>query len=149
MSIAGIKLSMDPRSLRKAVYGHPKELGLSDLGSRIPCPLQDDPNFFQRRNCWAVTDTNIRDAVVKIFEFTTFDNPRILSLERYPRDCDTQRATFFIDIVTGNSVYFRIGGKQDGKLWSLDNFDADEISAMMTDPKIKKITDISNYNFDL
>ena len=35
----GIKLSMDHRSLRKIVYGHPTELGLSDLGSRIPCPV--------------------------------------------------------------------------------------------------------------
>lgn len=149
MSIAGITLSMDPRSLRKVVYSHAEELGLSDLGSRIPCPLQDDPNFFQRRNCWAVTDTNIRDAVVKIFEFTTFDNPRIISLERYPRHCDTQPATFYIDRVTGNAVYFRIGGKQDGKLWSVDTFDTDEIRIMINDSNIKKITNIVDYNFDL
>ena len=41
----GIQFSMDPRSLRKVVYSHSTELGLSDLGSRIPCPIQDDPNF--------------------------------------------------------------------------------------------------------
>lgn len=80
----GIQLSMDPRSIRKVVYSHSTELGLSDLGSRIPCPIQDNPNFFQRTNCWAITDANIREAVVKIFEFTTFDNPRIISLEQYP-----------------------------------------------------------------
>lgn len=143
----GIQFSMDPRSLRKVVYSHSTELGLSDLGSRIPCPIQDDPNFFQRTNCWAITDANIREAVVKIFEFTTFDNPRIISLEQYPPNCANQRATYFIDIVTGNSVYFRIGGKQDGKLWSLDNFQPDEIIKMMKDSNVKKITDISDYNF--
>ena len=44
-------LSMDHRSLRKAVYSHPKELGLSDLGSKITCPVQTDPNKFQRLDC--------------------------------------------------------------------------------------------------
>ena len=43
----GIQLSMDHRSLRKAVYSHPMELGLCDLGSRIPCPVQCDLNKFQ------------------------------------------------------------------------------------------------------
>ena len=42
----GIKLSMDHRSLRKIVYGHPEQLGLSDLDSRIPCPVQTDPDKF-------------------------------------------------------------------------------------------------------
>jgi len=143
----GIQLSMDHRSLRKAVYSHPTELGLSDLGSRIACPVQGDPNKFQRLNCWAITDVNIREAVIKIFEFTTFDNPRIITLERFPPNCSNQRATYFVDIVTGNSVYFRVGGKQDGKLWSLDKFQSNEIIDMMKDPNVKKITDISDYNF--
>lgn len=138
---------MDPRSLRKVVYSHSKELSLSDLGSRILCSIQDNPNFFQRENCWAITDTDIREAIVKIFESITFDNPRIMSLGRYPLNCANQRATYFVDIVTGNSVYFRIGGRQDGKLWLLDNFQSDKIIKMTKDPDVKKITDISNYNF--
>lgn len=134
------------------VFRHPTELGLSDLGSRIACPVQGDPNKFQRLNCWAITDVNIREAVIKIFEFTTFDNPRIITLERFPPNCSNQRATYFVDIVfvdivTGNSVYFRVGGKQDGKLWSLDKFQSNEIIDMMKDPNVKKITDISDYNF--
>ena len=68
---------------------------------------------------------------------------RELSLWR----CSNQRATYFVDIVTGNSVYFREGGKQDGKLWSRDQFPSDEIIDMMNDPNVKKITDISDYNF--
>jgi hypothetical protein len=143
----GIPLSMDARSLRKAVYSHPMELGLPDLGSRILCPIQDDPNFFQRTDCWAITDVNIREAIVKIFELTTFDNPRIISLEQYPRNCANQRATYFIDIVTENSVYFRIGGKQDGKLWSLENFTRKDLIKIIKDPNVKKITDLSDYNF--
>jgi hypothetical protein len=144
----GIQLAMDQRSLRKTVYSHPTELGLSDLGSRIACPVQGDPNKFQRQDCWAITDTNIREAVIKIFEYTTFTNPRIITLERFPPNCSTQRATYFVDIVTGNAIYFRVGGKQDGKLWSADNFKREEIINMMKDPNVKKITDISDYNFN-
>ena len=143
----GIRLSMDHRSLRKAVYSHAPELGLTDLGSRIQCPVQLDPNKFQRQDCWAVTDKNIREAVVKIFEFTTFENPRIITLETYPAGSANQKATFFIDIVTGNSAFFRIGGKQDGKLWSLQNFERSEIINLIKDPNVKKITDLSDYNF--
>jgi hypothetical protein len=138
---------MDHRSLRKAVYGHPMELGLSDIVNRIECPIQKDPTKSQRLNCWSINDVNIRQAVIKIFEYTTFDNPRIVTLERFPPNCSTQRATYFVDRITGNSVYFRIGGKQDGKLWSLHKFQPDEIVSMMKDPNIKKITDISDYKF--
>lgn len=118
----GIRLNMDHRSLRKVVYSHSEELGLTDLGNRIQCPIQNDPNKHQRTDCWAVTDKNIREAAVKIFEFTTFDNPRIITLERYPPTSANKKATFFIDIVTGNAAYFQIGGQQDGKLWSLEKF---------------------------
>lgn len=100
----GIQLYMGHRSLRKAVYSHPTELGLSDLGSRIACPVQGDPNKFQRLDCWAITDVNIREAVIKIFEFTTFDNPRIITLEKFPPNYSNQRATYFVDIVIGNLV---------------------------------------------
>jgi len=144
----GIQLSMDQRSLRKIVYSHPNELGLSDLGNRIPCPLQVDPNKFQRKDCWAITDTNIREAIIKVFEHTTFPNPRIITLERFPSNFSTQRATYFVDIVTGNAISFRVNGKQDGKLWSVENFQRGEIINIMKDPNVKKITDISDYNFN-
>ena len=144
----GIELSMDHRSLRKVVYSHHLELGLSDLGNRVPCPIQSDPTKFQKQDCWATTDVNIREAIVKIFEFTTFNNPQILTLERFPRDCSTQLGTFFIDTNTGNVVYFRKGGKQNGKLWSLDKFKPTEINNMLQDPNINKITDISKFKYD-
>jgi hypothetical protein len=138
---------MDSRSIRKAIYGHSTELGLSDLGSRISCPVQPDPTKYQRENCWAITDTNMREAIIKIFEFTTFNNPRIITLEMVPPNCANQRATYFVDLVTGNSVYFRVGGKQDGKLWSLDQFQSENIADMVKDPNVKKITDLSDYEF--
>jgi hypothetical protein len=83
----------------------------------------------------------------KVFEFTTFNNPQIITLEMLPPNCSNQRATYFVDLVTGNSVYFRIGGKQDGKLWSLDQFKRKDIIEMIKNPNVKMITDISDYHF--
>ena len=94
-----------------------------------------------------MTDKNIREAIIKVFEFTIFDNPRIITFENYPRNCDHHKATYFLDLVSGNALSFRIGSKQDGKLWSMEYFDDKNINKIMTDPNIIKITDISNYEF--
>ena len=82
------------------------ELGLSDLGNRVSCPVQMDPqNKWQRIDCWAITDRNIREAVIKIFELTNFKNPGVATLEMFPSSCSNQRATYFVDLKTGNAVY--------------------------------------------
>ena len=47
----GIQLNMNHRSLRKAVYSHSTELDLSDLDSRVPCPVQVDSSKYQRTDC--------------------------------------------------------------------------------------------------
>ena len=47
----GILLSADHRALRKIIYAHAPELGLSDLINRIPCPRQLDSDKFQRIHC--------------------------------------------------------------------------------------------------
>jgi hypothetical protein len=77
----GILLSADHQGLRKIIYSHAPELGLSDLINRIPCPIQLDPNKFQRIDCWAITDRNMKDALIKVFEFTTFMDPNTITAE--------------------------------------------------------------------
>jgi hypothetical protein len=144
----GILLSADHRSLRKIIYSHPGELGLTDLVNRIPCPGQSDPKKFQRLDCWAITDANIKEAVIKLFQFTTFQNSNIITAEMPMHECSSNRATYFIDKNIGVAMYFHKGGKQDGKLWSLTTFDPDGITAMLNKPNVYIITDF-NYNPDL
>lgn len=60
--------------------------------------------------------------------------------------CSTSRATYFIDKRTGASVYFRKGGKQDGKLWSITRFDPDEIPNMVDHPSVYVITSFLDSN---
>jgi len=146
----GILLSGDHRSVRKLIYGHAPELDLPDLMSRIPCPIQSDPtNKFQRVDCWALTDANLKEALVKIFERTTSVDPNIVTVEMPMHEGPAQRATYFIDKTTGSSLYFHKGGKQDGKLWSGASFDPDEIPKMLEQPEVKVITDLSNNNNEL
>ena len=42
-----IQLSMDHRSICKAIYSYPTELGISNLGSRISSPVQGDQINFK------------------------------------------------------------------------------------------------------
>ena len=139
----GLTLSADHRSLRKIIYSHPKELGLTDLISRIPCPIQSDPNKFQRLDCWAITDNSMKEAAIKLFEFTTFQNSNIITAEMPMHECPMNRATYFIDKNRGASMYFRKGGKQDGKLWSVTRFDPDSISTILDHPSVDVITDFN------
>lgn len=136
----GLRLWADQRSLVKIVYSHPNELELFDLQNRVECPIQPDPTKHQRDTCRVVTNRNIRDAIVKVFEFTTFDNPDIITIQMFPPTCKNQRATFFINVEKGNSVYFRLGGKQDSKLWSCHNFDKLEISELLNRPDVNILT---------
>ena len=112
----GLYLWADPRSIRKIIYAHSHHLGLSFLGNRIPCPIQKDPSKFQRTDCWAVTDRSVKDAVLKIFEYTTFMDSNIITAQMPMHDCPKMTGTYFIDETTGTSMYFLKGGKQDGKL---------------------------------
>lgn len=148
ISREGLELSADHRSLRKIIYSHPEELELMDLINRIPCPVQPDENKFQRLDCWAITDRNMKEARKKVYEFTKFQNPNIITAEMPMHECPTNRATYFIDQNTGAAMYFRRKGKQDGKLWSVKRFDPDSISTMLNNPDVKLITDF-NQNPDL
>jgi hypothetical protein len=138
----GILLSADHRALRKIIYAHAPELGLSDLINRIPCPIQSDPDKFQRITCWAITDRNMKDALIKVFESTTFMDPNIITVEMPMHECPAQKATYFIDQTTGSSLCFRKGGKQDGKLWTAKGFDPDKIPSILQQPEVKVITDL-------
>jgi hypothetical protein len=51
-------------------------------------------------------------------------------------------ATYFIDQKTGNGIYFVKGGTQDDKLWSVVQFDPDDIPGMLRKLDVKIITDL-------
>jgi len=48
----------------------------------------------------------MKDALIKVFEYTTFMDPNIVTAEMPMHECPTQKATYFIDKTTGSSLYF-------------------------------------------
>ena len=50
-------ISMSNKSLKKIVYSHSTDLGIYNLANRIQCPIQSDPNKFQRTDLIAVFET--------------------------------------------------------------------------------------------
>jgi len=71
----GREISMANKPLKKIAYSHATDLNMYNLANRIECPIQLDPNKFQRTNCWAMTDRSVRDVIVKVFELTTMSDP--------------------------------------------------------------------------
>jgi hypothetical protein len=64
-----------------------------------------------------------KETVVKIFEYTRVMDPNILTLQMPMHECSTDKAKYFINQIRGTSIFFHLGGKQDGKLWSVAKFD--------------------------
>ena len=50
-------LTIKNRELEKIVYAHSDDLNLLNFTDRVVCPIQTDPNKFQRSECRAVTDS--------------------------------------------------------------------------------------------
>ena len=89
----------------------------------------------------------MKEALIKMVEFTTFRDPNIIALEMPMHECPSNRAIYFIDKTTGASMYFRANGIQKGKLWSVTRFNPIKIAEMSTNPGVVVITS-SNQNSD-
>ena len=86
----------------------------------------------------------MKDALIKVFEYTTFMDPNIITAEMPMHECPTQKATYFIDQTTGSYMCFHKGGKQDGKLWTVVRFNPKKIPDMLQKSEVKVITDFDN-----
>ena len=86
----------------------------------------------------------MKDALTKVFEYTTSIDPNIVTVEMPMHEGPYQRATYYIDKTTGSSFYFHKDSKQAGKLWSGTIFDPADIPKMLKKPEVKVITDLNN-----
>ena len=140
----GMILYIDHRSLKKIVYSHPDLLELYDLINRIPCPIQADTTKYCREVCWAITDEGMGQALIKVFQQTTFPNPKIITVQMPMLECPSNLATYFINKDTGFSIYFHADGKQAGKLWSVADLPKSELFDILNQPEVRVLTDYEN-----
>lgn len=124
------------------IYSHLHHLVIE--GTSIESPIQPDPSKFQIKDCWAITDQSIKNALKKMYEFTPNINPNIISVEMPMHDCQVMRATYFMEKSLGTSIYFMKGRKQDGKLWSVTQFNQSDIPDMLKKSGVKIIKSQSN-----
>ena len=107
----GRQLTLQNKTLKKIGYYYQIDLGLFSLGDKVPCPIQNDPNKFQRTDCWAVTDRTVAEVVERILELTTDLAPHLLTIRAPMRHCPTQDAFTYVDPRTGSAVHFHLDGE--------------------------------------
>ena len=130
----GENLSLTRRGLGKVIYAHSSELGLTNFADNIQCPIQLDPNKYQRQECRAITDRSQLEAIEKIVKMTT--EPRYNSNGRTQNNIVTvvmpmpfynrQEARAFIDTTTGLGILFH-EDKNPKTLWSVFIFPEQEL----------------------
>jgi hypothetical protein len=67
---------------------HSDDLDLLNFADKIVCPVQLDPNKYQRMECRVITDVAKKDALIRILELTTSASPsyltRKITMPSYP-----------------------------------------------------------------
>lgn len=124
---------MTNKSLKKIVYSHSTDIGIYNLANRIECPVQSDPNKFQRTDCFAITDQSVRDVIIKVFELTTISDPnRFITLKMPMPYFPSQNTIAYLDRITGECVYFH----ENGNLWSADRYSSLRINQLLNNPNV-------------
>lgn len=94
------------KELKKTLYAHGYKMGVVSSEDIIPCPIQDDPDNFQRINCAKITDEGIDKLRNKIIDLATSTKKGMLNIELPMPYYDTEQAVGHLDMNTGDCVFF-------------------------------------------
>ena len=117
------------KELKKTLYAHGYEAGVVSSEDLIPCPIQDDPDKFQRTNCAKITDEGLDKWRDKIIDLATSTKPGMIKIELpIPMPYyDTEQAVGHLDMTTGDCVFFH----QNGKYWSYKKYTPEEVKNVL------------------
>lgn len=134
----GKLLTLKNWELEKIVYAHSDDLDLLNFTDKIACPVQFDPNKYQRTECRAITDVAKKDALIRILELTTTASPSYLTRKIPMPSYPSQDALVYIDIDTSTRgcLFFHA---DNGKLWSAGKLSPLEISAILNNPNFENL----------
>lgn len=120
---------------KKIAYSHQTDLNIANnLPDRISCPIQSNPNKFQRIDCWTITNRSRAEVVSKVFELTTTYDSSHMTLEMPMLHKPDKTALVYLDLMTGEYAYFH----EDGRLWSTDQLSSTDMALILKDPKVLK-----------
>ena len=132
----GIELTIKNRELEKLVYAHSEDLGLLNLADKIMCPVQPDPNKYQRTECRAVTDASKKEALIRVLELTTSADPNYITRKMPMKSYPSQDALVYIDTITRGCVYFHADGHH---LWSAGTISRLELEAILANSNFENL----------
>ena len=127
----GKKRIIRSKELKSAAFSHGFEAGTSGPKDLVECPIQPDPNKFQRENCSKVTDETVQNLSDKILDVTTAKSRKIgrVKFETKMPYYDSEIAIGHMDIITGDCFYYH----KNGKFWTYKKYSKKEIPDLLTD----------------
>lgn len=136
LSKEGKSLTIKNKELEKIVYAHSDDLDRLNFADRIECPLQTDPNKFQRSECRAVTDASKNEALKRILELTTSTSSDF-ETRRFPMPYfPSEDALAYIDTDTKACVFFHAN---NNKLWSAKKLSELEMRVILNNPNFENL----------
>jgi hypothetical protein len=145
----GKKRVIKSKELKNAAFSHGLEAGTSGPKDLVECPIQPDPNKFQRENCSKVTDETVQNLSDKIVDVTTAKSTKIgrVKFETKMPYFDSQTAIGHMDIITGDCFFYH----KNGKFWTYKKYSKKEIPDLLMDVQssLKWASDSSSPKFEL
>jgi len=145
----GKKRIIKSKELKNAIFSHGFEAGTSGPGNLVDCPIQPDPNKFQRENCSEVTDKTAQNLSDKIVDITTAKSTKIgrVKFEKKMPYFDSEIAIAHMDIITGDCFFYH----KNGKFWTYKKYPRSEIPNLLMDlhSSLKWASDSSSPKFEL
>lgn len=115
------------KELKKSVFGHGGEVKVASSQDQVECPIQEDPTKFQRKNCYRVTDQNLAKFRNKIVNLATSTEPSMVKIEVPMPYYETKKAIGYLDMVSGDCVFFH----ENGKYWGYKIYNSDELQILL------------------
>ena len=115
------------REMKKSIFSHGFEAGISTESDLVLCPLQPDPTKYQPRDCSKITKKNMENLRNKIVDSITSTGPGKAKLKIKMPYYDTEIATAHLDIYTGECFFFH----GNGKYWGYKKYNRREVTRLI------------------
>lgn len=126
-------ITVRKRDLNKNVYVHSDDLdldniakmmGYKDMGEWLECPIQPNPEFFQRTHCRQITNDGKRAFIVELIQRITTPpgvNQNYMKRRIPSRFYSGQMAIGYFDLRKNNAICVH----ENGDMWGVYNFSKD------------------------
>lgn len=145
----GKKRVIKSKELKNATFSHGFEAGTSGPENLVECPIQPDPNKFQRENCSKVTNETVQNLSDKIVDVTTAKSTKIgrVKFKKKMPYFDSEIAIGHMDIITGDCFFYH----ENGKFWTYKKYSNREIPDLLMDVRssLKWASDSSSPKSEL